>query len=65
MSKAPNWEIIEQDSGVLEKCRLLIIELHDANRSARSVSAAQLRDLLLGQGFHIIAGDGDVLASTR
>ena len=58
-------EVIEQDHAVLEKCRLLIIELHDANRPARSVNAAQLRDLLLDQGFHIMADHGDVLALTR
>jgi FkbM family methyltransferase len=58
-------EIIEQDSAVLEKCRLLIIELHEANRPARSVSPTQLRDLLLDQGFHVIASNGDVLALTR
>lgn len=58
-------EIIEQDRAVLEKCRLLIIELHEAHRPARSVNPAQLRDLLLDQGFHIIAVNGDVLALTR
>jgi FkbM family methyltransferase len=58
-------EIIEQDRAVLEKCRLLIIELHDANRPGRSVNAAQLRDLLLDQGFRIMAAHGDVLALTR
>lgn len=58
-------EIIEQDRAVLEKCRLLIIELHEANRPARSVSPAQLRDLLLDQGFHVMAGNGDVLALMR
>jgi FkbM family methyltransferase len=58
-------EIIEQDSDVLEKCRLLIIELHEANRPTRSVSPAQLRDLLLDQGFHVMAGSGDVLALAR
>jgi FkbM family methyltransferase len=58
-------EIIEQDRAVLEKCRLLIIELHEANRPDRSVSPAQLRDLLLDQGFHVMAGNGDVLALTR
>lgn len=50
---------------MLEKCRLLIIELHEANRPARSVSPAQLRDLLLDQGFHVMAGNGDVLALMR
>ena len=58
-------EVIEQDRAVLEKCRLLIIELHETNRPIRSVSPAQVRDLLLGQGFHVMAGDGGVLALTR
>lgn len=58
-------ELIEQDRTVLEKCRLLIIELHQANRAARSVSPAQLRDLLLDQGFHVMASKGDVLALGR
>lgn len=58
-------ELLEQDRAVLEKCRLLIIELHEANRPAYSVSPAHLRDLLLDQGFHIIAGSGNVLALTR
>ena len=58
-------EIIEQDRAVLENCRLLIIELHEADRPARSVSPAQLRDLLVDQGFHVMAGNGNVLALTR
>ncbi len=58
-------EIIEQDRAVLEKCRVLIIELHDANRPTRSVSPVQLRDLLLDQGFHVMASNGNVLALTR
>jgi hypothetical protein len=58
-------EIIEQDRAVLEKCRLLIIELHEAHRPARSVSAGQLREMLLDQGFHVMAGNGNVLALTR
>jgi hypothetical protein len=39
----------EQDRAVLEKCRLLIIELYEAFHSARSVGPAQLRDLFLGR----------------
>ena len=58
-------EILEQDRAVLENCRLLIIELHEARRPDRSVSSGQLRDLLTGQGFHVVAGNGDVLALTR
>lgn len=58
-------EILEQDRAVLENCRLLIIELHEAHRPDRSVSSRQLRDLLTGQGFQVVAGDGDVLAFTR
>ena len=58
-------EIFEQDRAVLENCRLLIIELHEAHRPDRSVSSGQLRDLLTGQGFHVVAGSGDVLALTR
>jgi FkbM family methyltransferase len=58
-------ELIEQDRAVLEKCRLLIIELHEANRPARSVSPVQIRDLLLDQGFRVLAANGNVLALTR
>lgn len=58
-------EILEQDRVVLENCRLLIIELHEARRPDRTVSPGQLRDLLTGQGFHVVAGDGDVLALMR
>lgn len=58
-------ELIEQDAAVLEKCRLLIIELHEANRPARTVGPGQLCDLLLGQGFHVVARNGNVLALTR
>ncbi len=58
-------ELIEQDRAVLEKCRLLIIELHEANRPDRSVNPAQIRDMLLEQGFHVMAANGGVLALTR
>jgi FkbM family methyltransferase len=58
-------ELIEQDRVVLEKCRLLIIELHEAQRPNRWVSPAQLRDLLLDQGFRVKACTGNVLALTR
>jgi FkbM family methyltransferase len=58
-------EILEQDHAVLENCRLLIIELHEAHRPDRSVSSGELRDLLTGQGFQIVVGNGNVLALTR
>lgn len=57
--------ILEQDAGILERCDLAVIELHETANAGRLVTVEHMRRRLHQLGFKVLAERGPVVVLTR